>query len=327
MMAHNSPRTTHHSKLLLIAIVLFTVIAPQPVQARPHALLLRADPADGAVIGQAARQVRLWFSAPVLPDVITLTDAQQQPVALPTAQAQVYQPAAVGLAVEFDAAFLFLCQLNPGKLPGALIIEMPQLAAGTYQLRWSALINEPGGTQFSGALAFRVEAGAFEPLAPTAPQPISLQANDLLTTLTVSPNVPGQNFVTLTVTNMRRPAPAPIERVLVTLGSPDGRQPAQQFAAVLVKPGTYQVSGTFAPSGRWQVQTRIQRPGLLDSTADFGWSVPGTSQHPLFQSLLANPVLLLATGISLACVFALLRRSIRRRNDRRQPTLTLTRDV
>ena len=66
---------------LLAAIVLLAVLAT-PNQAFAHAALIKAEPADGAVLAQAPTQFSLTFSEPVSPLVLTLVRPDGTPVAL-----------------------------------------------------------------------------------------------------------------------------------------------------------------------------------------------------------------------------------------------------
>ncbi|MGX5846036.1 copper resistance CopC/CopD family protein [Mesorhizobium sp. PL10] len=66
---------------LLAAILLLAVLAT-PNQALAHAALIKAEPADGAVLEQAPTQFSLTFSEPVSPLVLMLVRPDGSPVAL-----------------------------------------------------------------------------------------------------------------------------------------------------------------------------------------------------------------------------------------------------
>lgn len=66
---------------LLAAILLLAVLAT-PNQAFAHAALIKAEPADGAVLERAPTQFSLTFSEPVSPLVLTLVRPDGTPVAL-----------------------------------------------------------------------------------------------------------------------------------------------------------------------------------------------------------------------------------------------------
>ncbi|UVK40443.1 CopD family protein [Mesorhizobium sp. AR10] len=66
---------------MLAALMLLAIIAA-PNQAFAHAALLKADPADGAVLAQSPSQFSLTFSEPVSPLVLTLVRPDGTPVPL-----------------------------------------------------------------------------------------------------------------------------------------------------------------------------------------------------------------------------------------------------
>ncbi|MGX9143318.1 copper resistance CopC/CopD family protein [Mesorhizobium sp. 128a] len=74
-------RTVGRCLGLLVAILLLAVLAT-PNQALAHAALIKAEPADGAVLEQAPTQFSLTFSEPVSPLVLTLVRPDGSPVAL-----------------------------------------------------------------------------------------------------------------------------------------------------------------------------------------------------------------------------------------------------
>ncbi|MEK7785795.1 MAG: hypothetical protein AAB658_10320, partial [Chloroflexota bacterium] len=112
------------------------------------------------------------------------------------------------------------------------------------------------------------------------------KADDLLVTFSIKPNRPGQNFINLGVFNTRRPAPAPIDLVEVRLTSPGGQEVA--LAAELLEEGKYQIVGDIVNvGGDWQVNIRVVRPGLADSSLSTLWTV-----LPLQRNTVRRPVLI-----------------------------------
>ncbi len=117
----------------------------------------------------------------------------------------------------------------------------------------------------------------FQPLQVAAgSQTVAIQAGDLVESLVISPNVVGRNFVTVGVFDTRRPAPAPIEGVQVSLTSP---RPG--VAAIT---GTAQRSGSAGwvlpvpeidTAGTWQVGVTVHRRGMPDTVSATPWSVAG----------------------------------------------------
>jgi copper transport protein len=101
----------------------------------------------------------------------------------------------------------------------------------------------------------------------------SAEVDDLVVTLALSPGLPGSNFATVRVLDTRRPAPAPVDRVLVDIG--DG-----EVATAIAQNATdWLVPATIAASGPRAVNVVVKRVGWEDSTVTFPWEVaplPGT---------------------------------------------------
>jgi copper transport protein len=164
-----------------------------------------------------------------------------------------------------------------------------------------------------------------EPSAKTSTANTSYfsQVDDLIMTLSVRPNRPGQNFVDVNVFNTRRPAPAPISRVLVRFTPPGGSMPELDTVAAALQGDLYRVNGmSFDSAGDWKIAVLIQRPGLPDARLDIPWTVlPGVVQAAEPPVLVSNrsiaPVmtwtsLLLSLALcSVMLVLALTRRTRR----------------
>ncbi|TKB30485.1 MAG: copper resistance protein CopC, partial [Mesorhizobium sp.] len=113
---------------LLAAIVLLAAIAaPHPAFA--HAALIKAEPADGAVLAQSPSQMSLTFSEPVSPLVLTL--------------------------VRPDGTSI---QLSSFRLSGQIVeIDNPQaLKSGTHVLSWRVISTD--GHPVGGSVLFSVGA-------------------------------------------------------------------------------------------------------------------------------------------------------------------------
>ncbi|MEK7329055.1 MAG: hypothetical protein AAB217_27730, partial [Chloroflexota bacterium] len=131
------------------------------------------------------------------------------------------------------------------------------------------------------------------------------KADDLLVTFSIKPNRPGQNFITLGVFNTRRPAPAPIDLVEVRLTPPGGQEVV--LAAELLEEGKYQIVGdTINAGGDWQVNIRVVRPGLADSTLSTLWTVLPLQRNTVRRPVLISNQPLALTLTPLAIVFAII---------------------
>ena len=112
------------------------------------------------------------------------------------------------------------------------------------------------------------------PIGETTPASLTTSVSDLVVTLSVKPNRPGQNFISLGVFNTRRPAPAPIERVVVRLLPPGGRSEPAPLLAAPVGTGRYQIaSRAIDAAGTWQIGVIITRVGMPDATVSMPWAV------------------------------------------------------
>ena len=142
---------------------------------------------------------------------------------------------------------------------------------------------------------------AFEPpVDERAPPTIATQADDLMISLSIKPNRPGQNFLSLGVFNTRRPVPAPIDHVAVQLQEPDERGAHTILTADPLGAGRYQIAGdTIDAAGDWRIMVRVSRPGLPETRVTIPWLVAPATQPIQRRSVLISnqslaPVLTLA---------------------------------
>lgn len=149
---------------------------------------------------------------------------------------------------------------------------------------------------------------AFAPPPAEAPTPaLTTRADDLVVSFSVKPNRPGRNFVTLGVFNTRRPAPAPIERVVVQLIPPDQRRDPIELTVEQSADGRYQIAGDFIDNtGDWGVVVTAERRGLVDSTATMRWDVPPppAARYPVVISNRPLAPLLNSLAIGAAALIA-----------------------
>jgi hypothetical protein len=101
------------------------------------------------------------------------------------------------------------------------------------------------------------------PVVVAAPKTFAT-VGDLILSVAVEPNRPGPNFVTVGVIGTRRPAPAPIRAVNLSLSGPDSASRSMTLASI----GSDQWQGvTDLPSGRVRIGVTVRRPGLPTATA------------------------------------------------------------
>ena len=106
------------------------------------------------------------------------------------------------------------------------------------------------------------------------PGPVSTKVSDLVISVSVKPDCIGENLVGIWVMDTRRPAPAPIDKVLVRFSPPGSNGVDVTAAAVALGNGRFQVSGkTFDVPGVWKITISVKRPGLKDAILAIPWSV------------------------------------------------------
>jgi copper transport protein len=146
---------------------------------------------------------------------------------------------------------------------------------------------------------------------------LSGQAGDLVETVRVQPNRPGDNFLTVDLFDTRRPSPGRVESVVMSLTSPEDRR--TERAATTTGDDSWVVAGQRLSPGRWTAQVRAARPGLADARSTYHWNVPdpraravtGWSARPL--STWTGPVavsLLLAVLLFAASLVGVRRRVV-----------------
>lgn len=148
---------------------------------------------------------------------------------------------------------------------------------------------------------------------PAAPR-LTSTVNDLLMTLSIKPNRPGQNFILLDVFNTRRPAPAPFDKVSIRLRAP-GDQVGVAVIAEPIGEGHYQVVGGYINAdGQWQIAATVSRPGMPDAVLSAPWVVSPAVQTTRYPVVVSNrplaPWLTLAsilTAVVLGCGLIVLR--------------------
>ena len=116
--------------------------------------------------------------------------------------------------------------------------------------------------------------------------------DDLLVTLAVRPNHPGQNIIDVRASSTRRPVPAEILRVIVHLTYQGDSLGTQSADAALIDNGLYRLGGNyFSIPGPWNIDVVVRRKGIPDTTTSFNWNVVPAVSNPLgIDFLLARPL-------------------------------------
>ena len=136
----------------------------------------------------------------------------------------------------------------------------------------------------------RYEAVAVKPTSQA-----SGQVADLVDAVTVRPNLPGRNVITVAINETRRPAVSPIGGVSIVLHGPDGQQTVHPVSRT--SDGLWSVATDDIRSpGAWQISVTVLRAGLPAVTDTHPWGVAGGGR----------PVVSAATLRPAATVLALL---------------------
>lgn len=107
--------------------------------------------------------------------------------------------------------------------------------------------------------------------AASTPQ-VSGQVADLIDTVTIRPNRPGRNIVTIVVSDTRRPAPALLTGVTFSLSGPDGTRKVHPVARAAE--GWTVTVDDIRTAGNWNIAVTVMRDGLSPVTSVHAWAVP-----------------------------------------------------
>jgi copper transport protein len=153
------------------------------------------------------------------------------------------------------------------------------------------------------------------PVAPLAePQAYDTAVDDLVVSVSATPNRPGPNGFTVLAASSRRPPPAPIDGVTLRLGRPGepGTLPLRQ-----IEPGRYFGTGRLDSAGPITITAVIRRAGER-LTVTMPWHVSPTAapptvarqQHRLapYVNAIALCVLVLALSVAAQRIVARRRR-------------------
>lgn len=122
--------------------------------ASAHALLIRAEPADGMPLSKAPSEIRLWFS---------------EAVSSRFRSAELLRP---------DGGQVAGVRVQSGASSNSVTVKLPQLQRGTYALVWRVLAEDDGHTT-SGTLAFGIGTAA-HPTGPAVDTPLPAASDVVL---------------------------------------------------------------------------------------------------------------------------------------------------
>ena len=129
--------------------------------------------------------------------------------------------------------------------------------------------------------------------APAFSGPLDRQVGDLQEALSVRPNRPGPNQALVDVFDTRRPSPAPVRRVSITVVSATGaRSPAVE--AESLGDGRWSAPVQLAAPGTVHLEVTVLRPALPATTSGYRWTVgaaPGTTRPATVSNAPVGPLL------------------------------------
>lgn len=184
--------------------------------------------------------------------------------------------------------------LSLRKVPFLILIE---LSLGIVILLFTAYLTA----------APTAQGQAFLPVEEI-PQTQSMQVDDVVINLSVKPNKPGANVFTIRAQSTRRPAPAPIERLILRLAYLDQDYGLKSVDAELIEPGVYRFGGNdLNVAGNWQIEVIVRRLGFEDVVANFKWQVAASgSQNPeIISNVIWEPYLTVSSAIILILMVSL----------------------
>jgi copper transport protein len=150
------------------------------------------------------------------------------------------------------------------------------------------------------------------PVVESTTGTLSTQVDDLMLAVALTPSTPGDNFANVQVFQTRRPTPAPVHDVLVSLDGSPARVTSQQAATEWLLPISV------VTTGRHTVAVTVQRPGYADAKATFAWNVGPTVGTHKGGAPLSNWWALLAIATAVAGLAIALFTALRRRSRRGQ---------
>lgn len=178
--------------------------------------------------------------------------------------------------------------------------------AGTALLAASYLTASPSAND-----------GSWDPAVVASEDLRGAQVGDLQVGIEIAPGRAGENLVRVQAASIRRPAPAPIGRVILEGRSTDGDQDLR-LDLDSAQPGFYEAGVTLPVAGEWDFDVIVRRPGFPDQTASFDWGIPtaGTRELRVSDQPLSDWTNRFAAGgftLGVLTLVALVVRALRRR--------------
>jgi hypothetical protein len=99
--------------------------------------------------------------------------------------------------------------------------------------------------------------------------------DDVMVTLSIKPNLPGPNVLTVFAASQHRPAPAEIMRVILRFTNRDRDLGRVSAVAQHIERDRFVLTGSqLSLTGAWAIDVVVRRRGVEDIVARFDWTVP-----------------------------------------------------
>ena len=250
--------------------------------------LMRHDWAVGTALAYAGWRRFGWLAAPSVGLLVVtgLYNMSRQVASLDAVLSTLYGQVLLlklGLVLAVGACGLLNAMLLHPRVaaPLAWLLRRPSGWTPCSPARLPGLLWGEAGLALLVLLATSVVTAAPAPRGPEftiapadIPTVLSQSVGDVVATLSVQPNRPGQNVLTVFAASTRRPPPADIMRVLLrfTYQSADlGRVSA---TAQAIGRDRFLISGTYLSlAGPWRIDVVVRRQGVEDTIAQFDWIV------------------------------------------------------
>jgi copper transport protein len=115
----------------------------------------------------------------------------------------------------------------------------------------------------------------------------------------------GPNFVAVRVLDTRRPQPAPVTGVDLTLRQPDvaGSIASPRAPATRLDATDWEITSALSRTGPWAVDVVVHRTGLPDAATHLSWVLADTPSVPTARPFLVPSLVLVGAGLVAAAAW------------------------
>ncbi|MBK8902539.1 MAG: copper resistance protein CopC/CopD [Anaerolineaceae bacterium] len=150
------------------------------------------------------------------------------------------------------------------------------------------------------------------------PETLSQTVDDMFVTLSVRPNQPGQNVITVRAVSSRKPPPAEINRIILRATYREQELGTKSFDAEAIEPGYYLIGNSeLILDGAWQIDVVVRRLGMNDAVAHFDWRVlrSGSAAPVVVSNRPLQPYFVIAaSSLLVTIIFSLILNAWKQKN-------------